>query len=136
MQALIKDKDDISAAFQHVEAKFSDAEMEREQIKLLLQQEKEQNQTQAGSIQDLQEKLSTALKESEGLRESMKKQDQTHTSAKNSADEKISQLEEQCSKLKISGEEQTRRIEDLKQLETSLRGQLRDVEENSKASAS
>lgn len=36
MQSLIKEKDDLAAAFQHVEAKFSDAEMDREKLKLLL----------------------------------------------------------------------------------------------------
>lgn len=66
--------------------------------------------------------MGAALKDGEALREAMKKQEASAASAKKSAGEQLSALEEQCSNLKISGEEQARRIEDLKQLETSLRG--------------
>ena len=45
IQGIIKDKEDLSTSFQHVEGKLQKVEMDREQLKLLSNQQKEQLST-------------------------------------------------------------------------------------------
>ena len=47
IQAFIKDKEDLSSSFQHVEGKLQKVEMDREQLKLKSNQQKEQLEAQA-----------------------------------------------------------------------------------------
>ena len=87
MQGLIKDKEDLSGSFQHVEGKLQKVEMDREQLKLLSNQQKEQLETQAKSLKELEGKLALQVKDNDGLKDNLKKQEASQASAKKAASE-------------------------------------------------
>lgn len=73
IQAFIKDKEDLSSSFQHVEGKLQKVEMDREQLKLKSNQQKEQLEAQAKSLKELEAKLAGQAKDNDALKDNLKK---------------------------------------------------------------
>ena len=94
MQAFIKDKEDLATAFQHVEGKLQKVEMDREQLKLLSNQQKEQLEAHTTLLKELEGKLSVRAKDNETLKEELKKLEANLENSKKNAADKMSQSEE------------------------------------------
>ena len=73
IQAFIKDKEDLSSSFQHVEGKLQKVEMDREQLKLKSNQQKEQLEAQVKSLKELEAKLAGQVKDNDALKDNLKK---------------------------------------------------------------
>ena len=94
MQAFIKDKEDLATAFQHVEGKLQKVEMDRERLKLLSNQQKEQLEAHTTLLKELEGKLSVRAKDNETLKEELKKLEANLENSKKNAADKMSQSEE------------------------------------------
>ena len=95
IQTMIKDKEDMAAAFSHIEGKLQKVEMDREQLKLLSNQQVQQIESQTKQVKDFEDKLAQSANDHESTKNDLKKANTALMSAKKDAAEQISELEEQ-----------------------------------------